>query len=270
MTLRPTGPAETYENYFVPAMFRPWANILLQHATLRPGERVLDVASGTGVVAREAAARVGDQGRVSAVDISPAMLDVARGLPVPTGAEIDWQTGEASALPFADASFDVALCQHGLQFFSDRLAAAREMRRVLVAGGRALAIVLRGLALHPVFEAVMSATARQLSVPLHTVSIPFALHDPAELRRPFLDAGFADVEIREVSLPVRFPEPERFVPLAVTSSAAAVPAFAALEGPTRAALVAAIGLDVEPVLRQYRSADFVHFPMFAQLAIAKM
>ena len=270
MTHRPAAPAETYENYFVPAMFRPWASLLVQHAKLRPGERVLDIASGTGVVAREAAPAVGRAGRVSAVDISPAMLDVARALPPVAGAAIEWQTGDASALPHPDASFDVALCQHGLPFFADRPAAVREMRRVLAAGGRALAIVLRGLELHPVFEALMSATARHLSVPLPAVSVPFALHDASGLRQLFLDAGFSDVELQDVSMPVRFPDPERFVPLAVMSSAAAIPSFAAFEGPAKAALVAAIARDVEPVLRQYISEDFVDFPMFAQIACARL
>lgn len=259
-----------YEGYFVPAMFRPWATILLRHASLQPGERVLDVASGTGVVARAAAPLVGAAGQVSAVDISPAMIDLARSLPAPSGAPIDWQRGDAGALPFPDQSFDVTLCQHGVPFFPDRLAAAREMRRVLDAGGRALAIVLRGLELHPVFQALMLSAARHLRVPLHSVSTPFALHDPNEFRDLFVNAGFAAVEIHDVSTRVQFPDPERFVPLAVTSSAAAVPAFTALEGAAKTAIVDAIRADVEPVLSEHRSADFVHFSMFAQIAMARV
>ena len=107
--------ARAYDDYLVPNMFRPWARALLDHAALRPGERVLDLACGTGVVAREAAGRVGVHGQVSALDLNPAMLEVARSHTAAPGApDIEWIEGSAQALPFADASFDVALCQQGL------------------------------------------------------------------------------------------------------------------------------------------------------------
>ncbi len=116
------NPAQAYESYFVPALFVPWTAVLLEHAAPRPGERVLDVACGTGVVARNAAPLVGSEGKVAALDISPAMLDVARSLPAPAGARIDWHEGSALALPFPSEAFDLVLCQQGLQFFPDRAA----------------------------------------------------------------------------------------------------------------------------------------------------
>jgi SAM-dependent methyltransferase len=152
----PGNPAETYENYFVPAMFHPWAAILLRHAAPKLGERVLDVACGTGVVARMAAPLVGPNGQVVGLDMNPAMLAVARQLPAPSGATITWQDGNAMAPPFTDGAFDLVLCQHGLQFFPDRSVAIGEMRRVLAPRGRALAIVLQTLARHPVYEALWS------------------------------------------------------------------------------------------------------------------
>src|SRR3990167_1691132 len=218
---QPRNPAETYEQYFVPAMFLPWATILLRHAALQSGERVLDVACGTGIVARQAAPLMGAGGQVVAVDMNPAMLGVARALQAPSGATITWQEGNAMALPFPDGAFDVALCQHGLQFVPDRAGAVREMRRVLAPGGRALVIVLQALARHPVFEALMESVARNLSLPVSAVMTPFALCDADELRTLFTAAGFKKVDIIPESTVVRFPEPERFVPLAVTSSAAA-------------------------------------------------
>jgi len=265
---QPKNPAETYEDYFVPAMFLPWATILLRHAALQAGERVLDVACGTGIVARQAAPLVGADGQVVAVDRNPAMLAVARALPAPSGATITWREADAMDLPFEDGAFDVVLCQHGLQFVPDRARAVREMRRVLAPAGRALVIVLQALAQHPVFEALMESVARQLSLPISAVMTPFALSDADELRSLFTAAGFQKVAIHPESTVVRFPEPERFVPLAVTSSAAAVPAFAQLDAPARAALLETVRAETEPTIRRYRDADVVTFPMFAHVAVA--
>lgn len=264
----PGSAAETYEKYFVPAMFVPWANVLLRHASPQPGERVLDVACGTGIVARLAAPLVGSSGQMVAVDVNPAMLAVAGAHPAPSGATIHWQEGNAAALPFPDGAFDVVLCQHGLQFFPDRAGAVREMRRVLVPGGRALAIVLQALARHPVFEALIESAARHLLLPISAVMTPFALSDADELRTLFMAAGFEGVEVFPESVTVRFPEPERFVPLAFMSSAAAVPAFTQLETPARKALLETVCAEVEPTVRRYRKTDFVTFPMFAHLARA--
>lgn len=262
------NPAEVYENYFVPAMFLPWSRILLSQAALQSGERVLDLACGTGIVARQAAPLVGASGQVAALDINPAMLGVARSRPIPSGAAITWHEGNAMALPFSDGVFDLVLCQHGLQFFSDRAAALREMHRVLVPGGRALVIVLQALARHPVFEALMQSVALNLALPLSSVDTPFALSDAEELKILFKASGFKKVDIHSESSTVRFPEPERFVPLAVSSSAAAVPAFAQLQAPARAALLEAVRVDVEPLIQNYRDANAVSFPMFAHLVVA--
>lgn len=265
---QPRNPAETYESYFVPAMFLPWATILLRHAAAQSGERVLDVACGTGIVARQAAPRVGADGQVVALDMNPAMLAVASALSAPSGATITWQEGNAMALPFPDGAFDVVLCQHGLQFVPDRAGAVREMHRVLAPGGRALVIVLQALERHPVFEALMESVAHHLSLPISAVMTPFALYDADALRTLFTTAGFKKVDILPESTTVRFLEPERFVPLAVTSSAAAVPAFAQLDAPARAALLEAVRAEVEPTIRRYRETDVVTFPMFAHIVVA--
>jgi SAM-dependent methyltransferase len=264
----PINPAEIYENYFVPAMFLPWADVLLRHAVPQPGERVLDVACGTGIVARQVAPIVGSNGQVVAIDMNPTMIAVANALPSPSGAKINWKEGNAMFLPSADELFDLVLCQHGLQFFPDRSMAIEEMRRVLVPEGRALSIVLQALARHPVFEALMQSVARHLSIPLSTVITPFGLSDADELKNLFAAAGFQNVDIVPVSITARFPDPERFVPLAITSSAAAVSGFAKLQSPERTALLDAVRVEVEPVLSGYCDADAVTFPMFAHIAVA--
>jgi len=108
---------QMYEHHLVGPLFRPWALALLDEARLREGERALDVACGTGIVARLAQERVGTRGRVAAVDLSAPMLEVARDL----SPAIDWREGDAAALPLREGeTFDVVFCQQGLQFFGDR------------------------------------------------------------------------------------------------------------------------------------------------------
>jgi ubiquinone/menaquinone biosynthesis C-methylase UbiE len=128
--------AESYERFLTRQLFEPWAADLVARAQLQPGAVVLDVASGTGAVARRAAGIVGPNGRVVASDLSSGMLAVAMNKPLPSAsATIECQEGPATALGADDAVFDVVLCQQGLQFFPERDVALREMRRVLRPGG---------------------------------------------------------------------------------------------------------------------------------------
>jgi ubiquinone/menaquinone biosynthesis C-methylase UbiE len=151
--------AENYERYFVPTIGMPFANALLDVAGLHRGERVLDVACGTGVVTRLAAERVGVNGAVAGLDINPSMLAVARSVPS-SGAAIEWHEASAESLPFDDASFDVVLSSLGLQFVADKASALREMRRVLAPDGR-LAIGTVGPT-PPLFAILEQALARHV------------------------------------------------------------------------------------------------------------
>lgn len=123
--------AHAYEDMFVPALFGQWVPILLEHAGVTEGQHVLDVACGTGVVARAARELVGPSGRVSGIDLNPAMVQVAR----ERAPGIDWQVGDAADLPYADESFDAVVCQSALFFFPDPARACREMTRVVRDGG---------------------------------------------------------------------------------------------------------------------------------------
>jgi ubiquinone/menaquinone biosynthesis C-methylase UbiE len=136
-----SNPAEGYERFMVPPLFQPWARRLVDAASPRAGERILDLACGTGVVAREIVRRLGASATITAVDLNPAMLDVARAAAAAEGATIEWREARAEALPFPDFSFDLVLCQFAMMFFADRRAAAAEMRRVLADAGGALASV---------------------------------------------------------------------------------------------------------------------------------
>lgn len=203
------NPAENYERYFVPSIGRPVAAGLVEAAALREGERVLDVACGTGIVARLAAERVGPRGVVEGLDPNPGMLAVAREA-VPSEVSIAWHEAPVEAMPLPDESFDVVLCGMGLQFFSDREAGLRAMRRVLVPGGRLLAN-LPGPA-PPPLEAMAKTLARHVGPESASfVHAVFSLHDPDEIRALATDAGFNNVEVRSGPVTLRLPSPSNLL-----------------------------------------------------------
>jgi len=148
--------AEVYESTFVPAIFGAWAPLLVDAAGVAPGQAVLDVACGTGVVARTAAERLAGNGRVVGSDLNPAMLEVARRL----RPDIDWRQADAAHLPFADGSFDVVLCQSALMFFPDLEQSLREMRRVATTDGTIGAQVWGSLESQPGYGPFVEVAAR--------------------------------------------------------------------------------------------------------------
>jgi ubiquinone/menaquinone biosynthesis C-methylase UbiE len=201
-----TGSApENYQRYLVPAIFGPFATDLLELSAMQPGERVLDVACGPGVVARLAAAVVGATGRVVGVDLNAGMLAVARTLPSSRAAPVEWREDDAAALQLPDGGFDVVLCQQGLQFFPDRPAALREMRRVLSPTGRLVLSTWREIGLSPGFAALAEALARHVPAAVATIRGPFALGDADELRALVAGAGFKDVAVRPLARTLCFP-----------------------------------------------------------------
>jgi ubiquinone/menaquinone biosynthesis C-methylase UbiE len=204
--------AEIYQRDLVPAVFGPWGPRVVELAALRQGLRVLDVACGTGLVARLAAEAVGVDGRVAALDLNPAMLAVASELPAVEGAAIEWVEGDAQALPFGEASFDVVCCQLGLQFFPDRERALREMKRVLVSGGRAVAMVWREIDRAPGFAVLAAALGRTISAEAEALMrAPFAFGDAGDLSSLLERAGLRDCAIRLETGNVRFPSAAIFV-----------------------------------------------------------
>ena len=263
----PANPAETYESYFVPAIFGPWAEELLGRVVPRAGERVLDVACGTGAVARRVAPLVGTSGSVTGIDASPGMLAVARAAAA-AGAVIDWYEGGADVLPFPDAGFDLVVCQHGLQFFPDRTAALREMGRVLAPGGRVGITVWRGIEHQSLWAAMEEVEVRHLGSA--GGNAPFSLGDEEELRSLIEGAGFSAVTVERVTRVVRFPSPEQFVRLSVLGAAAVIPAFQEMDKAARDGLVDAVTRDVAGPLERYRDRDTVAFPLQAHIATARM
>lgn len=263
------NPAETYEQYLGRAIAEPFTQLLLEYAAPQSGERALDVACGSGIVARQVAPLVGAAGKVVALDINPQMLEVARGLPAPSGAAIEWRQGDAVALPLPDDAFDLVLCQQGLQFFADRAASVREMRRVLASGGRVALSVWQSLERHPVYESLFEATAQHLGIAMADVALSFSLGDAEELAGLLGDAGFQQVEVTPHALDIRFPWPEQFVQFTVVGAATSVPAFAHVDASQRTALVEAVTQQTSAALEPYRADDALVFPMFTNIALAK-
>jgi ubiquinone/menaquinone biosynthesis C-methylase UbiE len=203
------NPAENYQRYFVPAIGAPVADDLVAQADLRPGERVLDVACGTGVVTRLAAKRVGATGAVTGLDIHPGMLAAARSA-TPPDAAIQWHQADAESMPFPDNAFDVVLCQMGLQFVSGKLAALREMRRVLEPGGRAVICVPGPKP--PLFAIMTDALGHHVGPQAAAFGDRvFSMHDIDELRELVRSAGFRDVRVAAQSKALRLPAPATFL-----------------------------------------------------------
>jgi ubiquinone/menaquinone biosynthesis C-methylase UbiE len=200
--------AENYQRDFVPAIATPVSREFLRVADLQPGERVLDVACGTGLISRLASERVGAGGTVIGIDIATDMIDVAKSVPAPHA--IDWRVADAAALPIAESSVDVALCQMGLMFMDNRAGAISEMRRVLVPSGRV--VVTTPGRIQPVFQAMEQAIVEHISPDLGGfVSAVFAMDDPDAVAALLREAGLRDVSATVSTTTFRLPPPAEFV-----------------------------------------------------------
>ncbi len=188
--------ADVYDEFFVPALFGRWAGPVAAASAARPADTALDVACGTGVLARALAERVGPGGSVTGVDINDGMLGVARR----RAPDIEWRLGEAERLPFDDASFDAVASQFGLMFFRDRARAVSEMARVLKPG-RQLAVAVWGrLEDTPGYAAAASLLARLFGEDVaESLRSPYCLGDKDALRKPFDAAGLEAVTIQTVN-----------------------------------------------------------------------
>lgn len=203
-----SSPPESYERYFVPSIGEPVAEDLLRAAALGPGERVLDVGCGTGIVTRLAAEAVGPEGSVTGLDVEPGMLAVARSV---TGdPRIEWIEADAESIPHPDGSFDVVLSQMSLQFVEDPSKALREMRRVLAPGGR-LVLNVPGPT-SPFFEPFSRALAEHVDPrAAGFVERVFSLHDVEELTALIEGAGFRDVRVDAATKELSLPPPADFL-----------------------------------------------------------
>jgi len=252
-----SGNAAHFYDRYVSLIMEPWVRRLVNVAELQPGECALDVACGTGFVARAAAHCVGVAGRVVGIDLNASMIEAARAA---SGSDvvstIDWRVGDAAALPFEDDLFDVVLCQQGVQFFPNRLGSLRQMRRVLRARGRLAFTVWSAIDDTPYQAALADALARHVSAEAGLMArAPSALNDPEELHRLVAAAGFKNVRVRRIIETTKLPLPEDFVPghLAALPIAEAV---ARLAPDRRAALVE----EMTHALRAYVDGEQLNLP----------
>lgn len=246
--------AELYERYPGRYILGPWAEGLVELAAVKAGERVLDLACGTGAVARVAAERAGSSGRVTGLDLNVGMVAVARSLPAPAGARVTWIEASALSTGLPDASFDAVLCQQGLQFFPDKPAAMREARRVLAPGGRIAMSVWRTMGVYN--TAVGRALERHIGA---DAASRFCASRKVPGDRDLLElasgARLRDAELHRRKRTVRLPPMEDFLlgHLAATPIAAQLAAAGEAQ---RSALVR----DAAQALEAHRDGDEVAFP----------
>lgn len=197
-----------YEALFVPALFAPWAGHLVTGAGVGDGSHVLDVACGSGVLARAAREWAGPSGRVVGLDAAPGMLAAAREV----APAIEWVLGPAEDLPFGQDVFDCVVSQFGMMFFQDRLTAAREMYRVTKPGGRVAIAVWHGIDQNPVYQDIVAVLEEHVSpAAAQAVRIPFCLDQPDEVVNLVSQAGFDQVSVETKREQARFPSARTMV-----------------------------------------------------------
>ncbi|MGE0362474.1 MAG: class I SAM-dependent methyltransferase [Vicinamibacterales bacterium] len=252
-----------YERLLVGPLFRPWAEDLIGRLQPTPGEQVLDIACGTGIVARLAHERVGPSGRVVGVDVSPAMLEVARAV----APAIAWREGSALDLPLAtEERFDVVTCQQGLQFFPDRAAAAAQMRRALAPGGRLGVATWRPAGEIPMFHALQGIAERHLGP---VADQRHAFGDGEALDALLRGAGLDDVRVETVTRTLRFDDGATFVRMNTMALVGMSAAGKTMDDAARAAVVNAIVADSAEVLRGFADGSAVVFAISSNVATAR-
>jgi ubiquinone/menaquinone biosynthesis C-methylase UbiE len=260
--------ADLYERYLVPVVTLQWAVDLVARVGVQRGDRLLDVACGTGVVARAAAEHVGNSGRVVGLDLNSGMLAVARSFSKVGAVPIEWYEGSALSLPFGVGEFGVVLCQLGLQFFPDPLIAMQEMRRVLARDGRVGVSVFAEIEQNPVAQALSDALDRQLGQGASAAKRnEHALADRDRLRSLLRASGFEGVRIETVAKTSRYPSVSEYVrfQLQATPLAAVFDPFEQAERDRLTSLlVDELGARLATLVREREFA----FPQVAHIATA--
>jgi SAM-dependent methyltransferase len=201
--------ASYYEKLMVPALFESWAERVLDEADIEPGDRILDVACGTGIVARTAIKRTDSNGiSVTGLDPNPGMLAVAES----NTSGPEWKEGVAEELPYRDESFDVVVSQFGLMFFRDRPESLREMYRVLAPGGRLVVAVFDSLDKNPGYSKMVDIFADIAGEEVaQALRGPFSLGDTTELISLCAESGLTSAEVTTHHGKGRFPDARTMV-----------------------------------------------------------
>lgn len=259
-----TAPAEALEKFLIPTLFGPWAAEVVERAVPQPGERLLDVGCGTGPAARLAAERVGPTGNVIGLDLDPGMLEVGRRCAEQAGRRVDWCQADVIKMPFDDGVFDIVLCCQGLQFFPDKLAALRQMRRVLKRDGLLVASIWRDVAFCPGHLAISRALAEQSGTKPAPMP-PFSLSDPDEIRSLAQAAGFGRMDISSVRKVSPFGSAGEFVDALAAGAPSTRKALQSLDQGEKAAVISS----VTESLRAYTDTDGLRLPMESHILMAR-
>ena len=183
-----------YDRYLGPAFFHGYADDLAGRLTLKPDMRVLEAACGTGIVTRRLLDRMRGHGVLVATDLNEAMIAHGRSHISADPGLLEWQTADATKLPFPDGSFDAVVCQFGLMFCPDKAAGVREAFRVLKPGGRYLFNVWDVMAHNPIARIAHETAATFFPAdPPMFYTVPFSLHDPEPIRALLGQAGFGEI-----------------------------------------------------------------------------
>jgi ubiquinone/menaquinone biosynthesis C-methylase UbiE len=258
-----TAFTEIYERVLVEPLFRPFAEELVTRVAPSRGDSVIDVACGTGIVARVARERLGPEARIVGVDVAPAMLAVARRV-APT---IDWRQGNAVALPVsADEQFTVATCHQGLQFMPDKAAALRDMRRVLAPRGRIAIATWASLEDLPEMRELNATVERHVG-PI--VDSRHTLGDGTALKALIVDAGFSRVNVKSYAHDVRFGDGALFARLNAMAVIGMSDKGKVLNEAERGELAGRIAAESgETIARGTKNGSFV-LPLITNIALAE-
>jgi ubiquinone/menaquinone biosynthesis C-methylase UbiE len=255
--------AELYERELVEPLFRPWVDALLDGAGLDRGDALLDVACGTGIVARVARQRLGPGSRIVGVDLSPAMIAHARVV----ATDIELREGSADRLPVAaDERFDVVTCQQGLQFFPDKPKAVSEMCRVLKSKGRVAIATWRPVEESPLILELQRVAERAVG---RIDDRRHSFGDATELAALLEAGGLSDVTVERHEQLIRFADGRVFARLNAMAIVGMSEGGKGKPDEERARLAEQIVGDSEDVLRRYADGSGVAFVLAANVAIAR-
>ncbi len=261
--------AQNYEKNIVAYTMRPLATFMLGLVNPKPGENVLDVACGTGVMTRQTVPFLGRKGKIVGIDTNLAMLSVADSFPAPEAITVTWCGGDAHALPLVDETFESVFCQHGVQYFLNPMVALREMHRVLRAGGHIAVSAWRSLVYNPATKLIWEAIAHNLNTTVEILLPAFRLTDAGELSALLEAAGFVDVSVVDRSYTVRQPRNPKLIMQLLASVENLVPAYAAIGAEKKVKLAQTIENEIGPILENYVDGNEQLYPMSANIALAR-
>jgi ubiquinone/menaquinone biosynthesis C-methylase UbiE len=254
--------SEIYERVLVAPLFRPFAAELIARLNPAPGDSLLDVACGTGIVARIGRERLGPAARIAGVDAAPPMLAVARNV----DGSIDWREGSAASLPLADGErFSVLTCHQGLQFFPDKAEAVREMRRALMPGGRVGIACWRSLDDIPVARQFNDIAERHVG---KIVDSRHSFGDAGALKALLAAAGFQNVRVEPFSHDVRLADGALFARLNAMAVIGMSEKGKTLNESERGELAGRIAADSQEAIANHMDDGTFVFPITTNIAIA--